>query len=534
MIIPDTIYNTIYQYPEKIGIVSVDDKIQLTYREFKNRIDMICAFFQSEGCKKYDKIAILHTNSHLYMEIYYAAAFCGIILVPLNHRLAVAELSFMCDDAGVEYLISEYVFREKSEGILKECPAIKKTIWTRLPADAAKNLGPNQVDYEQIIGQTPAGQRFEAPDITHDDIAQIYYTSGSTGRPKGVIMTHMNMTFDAIGTIVEYRLTDEDVYIHTAPMFHLTDACLTWAVTWIGGRHILVSKFDPAAILRTFEAQRVTVAKMVPMMWNQLVHHPQVKEFDFSSLRLVISGGAPISPTLIQKMMDTFQCEYVQNYGMTETTQFVTISRLKENLRRLPHQEQIKYRAATGRPFIGVKLRVVDENEKDVANDGKEVGEIIVKGDIVTPGYWNMPEENQKAFKDGWLHTGDMATIDREQYIRIVDRKKDMIVTGGENVFCIEVENALYKHPAVLEACVIGVPDAKWGEAVKAIVALKEGQTATKEELIEFCKGLIAHYKSPKSVDLVKELPKTGSGKIYKKAIREPYWKGYDKQVHGT
>jgi acyl-CoA synthetase (AMP-forming)/AMP-acid ligase II len=342
------------------------------------------------------------------------------------------------------------------------------------------------------------------------------------------------MTFDAFGTVVEYRLTDEDVYIHTAPMFHVTDAPLTWAVTWSGGRHVLISKFDPEAILRTFAQEKVTVAKMVPMMWNQLVNHPGVKDFDYRSLRLVVSGGAPISPALVQKIMDTFGCEYVQNYGLTETAQFVTISRLKENLRNLPLEEEIRYRSASGRPFIGVKLRVVDEDGKDVPNNGKHVGEIIVKGDIVTPGYWNLPEENAKAFKDGWLYTGDMATIDEEQYVRIVDRKKDMIVTGGENVFCIEVENVLYKHPAILEAAVIGVPDEKWGESVKAVVVLKNGQTATEKGLIDFCRGLIAHFKSPKSVDFLEALPKTGSGKIDKNTLKEAYWKGFEKRVHGT
>jgi acyl-CoA synthetase (AMP-forming)/AMP-acid ligase II len=533
MVIPDSIYNTVLQYPRKIGIVSVDDGIRMTYSEFRERIQKVCVFLQSEGYRKGDKIAILHTNSHHYMEVYYAAAFCGIILVPLNHRLSPEELIHCCSDAGAEALISEYVFKEKTFAIVARCPGIKKIIWTRVPWKEVPSLGPNELDYDRMIEETKGGT-FVEPELKHDDIAQIYYTSGSTGRPKGVIMTHMNQTYDALGTIIEYRLTDEDVYIHTAPMFHMTDAVLTWAVTWIGGRHVLISRFDPENILRTFERERVTVAKMVPMMWNQLVNHPKVNHYDYSSLRLVVSGGAPISPSLVQKLMDTFKCEYVQNYGLTETTQFVTISRLKEHLRDLPPEEQLKYRAATGRPFIGVKLRVVNEYGEDVKQDGKEVGEIIVKGDIVTPGYWNLPEENARAFKDGWLYTGDLATIDEEQYVRIVDRKKDMIVTGGENVYCLEVENVIYKHPAILETAVIGVPDPKWGEAVKAVVVLKPGHSVTEEELIAFCKERLTHYKCPKSVDFVDSLPKTGSGKIYKKAIREKYWEGYDKRVHGT
>jgi fatty-acyl-CoA synthase len=532
MIIPDSIYNTVRQYPNKIGIVDVGSKVRLTYREFKERIDKICLFFQSQGCTRGRRVAILHTNSYIFMEVYYAAAFCGIILVPLNHRLSSQELIFCCNDSEVEYLISEYVFRQKANYIARECVNIKKIIWTSIPAKETSELTVKELNYEMLIDHDSG--IFDEPILNFNDIAQIYYTSGSTGRPKGVILTHLNMTYDALGTIIEYRLTDGDVYLHTAPMFHVTDACLTWAVTWSGGRHVLVNRFEMGMILRTLEQEKVTVAKMVPMMWNQLVHHPQVNEFDYSFLRLIISGGAPISPYLIQKLVDTFHCEFVQNYGMTETTQFVTISRLKENLQGLPSEGQLKYQAATGRPFIGVKLRVVDENGQDVENNGEQVGEIIVKGDIVTPGYWNLPEENKKIFKDGWLYTGDMATIDEEQYIRIVDRKKDMIVSGGENVYCVEVENVLYEHSAILEAVVIGIPDRKWGEIVKAVVVLKKGCSVTAQELVDYCKKRIAPYKCPKSIDFVDNLPKTGSGKICKGAIREKYWIGYGKRVYGT
>jgi acyl-CoA synthetase (AMP-forming)/AMP-acid ligase II len=533
MIISDSIYNTVRQYPNKIGVVSVNDNVRLTYSEFMARINKICLFFQTQGCQKGDRIAILHTNSHLYMEIYYATVICGIILLPLNHRFSLQELIFCCNDSGVKYLISEYLFRKKAKDIAGKCLSIKKIILTCIRSEETPDLRSDELNYEALIDRIDDGS-IKYPDLSHNDISQLYYTSGTTGNPKGVIMTHKNMVYHALGTIIEYRLTDEDVYIHAAPMFHMTDACLTWAVTWIGARHVLVGRFDPLTILRTIEQEKVTVAKMVPMMWNQLVHHPQVKAFDYSSLRLVISGGAPISPSLVQNLLDTFRCDYVQNYGMTETTQFVTISSLKEHLKALPHEDRLNYLAATGRAFIGVKLRVVDDNGRDVKNDGMEVGEIIVKGDIVTPGYWNRPEANAKAFKDGWLYTGDLATIDEEQYVRIVDRKKDMIVTGGENVYSLEVENLLYKHPAVLEAAVIGVPDPKWGEAIKAVVAVKKDYSVSEQEVIDFCKKRTAHYKCPKSVDFLEDLPKTGSGKIYKKAIREKYWVGYEKRVHGT
>jgi acyl-CoA synthetase (AMP-forming)/AMP-acid ligase II len=273
------------------------------------------------------------------------------------------------------------------------------------------------------------------------------------------------------------------------------------------------------------------MVKLVPTMWNMLLNTPEVHHYDYGHLRLVISGGAPIAPELVRKIMATFKCEYIQNYGMTETTHFLTISRLKENLKRLPQEEQMAYKAKIGRPFLGVKIRVVDEQDQDVKPDGKQVGEIIVKGDIITPGYWRLPEENARAFKNGWLYTGDLATIDKEGYLGIVDRKKDMVVTGGENVFSLEVENVFYMHPSIKEAAVLGVPHRKWGEAVKAVCVLKEEAPASEEELISFCKEHIAHYKAPKSVDFVEVLPKTGSGKIDKKTLKEKYWKGFDRSI---
>jgi fatty-acyl-CoA synthase len=254
-----------------------------------------------------------------------------------------------------------------------------------------------------------------------------------------------------------------------------------------------------------------------------LTHTPGVQDRDFSSLRVILSGGSPIAPEVVRRIMDTFGCDYIQTYGMTETSPYLTVSILKESLTRLPNEEQFAYKARTGRPFLGVLLKVVREDGTEVAHDDHEVGEIIVQGDIVTKGYWKRPQETSKALRNGWLHTGDMAVVDPEGYVNIVDRKKDMIITGGENVYSVEVENVLYAHPAVLEAVVIGVPDPKWGEAVKAVVVLKDGFSAEEEEIIRHCKEQIASYKAPKSVDFVDALPRTGSGKLYKKGLKDRY-----------
>jgi acyl-CoA synthetase (AMP-forming)/AMP-acid ligase II len=338
------------------------------------------------------------------------------------------------------------------------------------------------------------------------------------------MLTHKNVKSHALGAIAELHLTDKDRWFHVAPLFHLADAWATFAITWAGGKHVIVPSFDALQVLKLIQEERVTLSNLIPTMLNMMVNHPEAGSFDYSSLRVILSGGAPIAPEVVRKIIDTFKCDYIQTYGMTETSPYLTVSVLKDHLRGLPWEKQLEFKASTGREFINVSLRVVDPAGKEVARDNREVGEIIVKGDTVTPGYWNLPEETAKAFRDGWLYTGDLAVVNQEEYVTIVDRKKDMIITGGENVYSTEVENVLYTHPAVLEAAVIGIPDPKWGEAIKACVVLKPGKQATEKAVIDFCKESLGHYKAPKSVDFLGALPRTGSGKIFKKGLRDPHW----------
>jgi acyl-CoA synthetase (AMP-forming)/AMP-acid ligase II len=255
-------------------------------------------------------------------------------------------------------------------------------------------------------------------------------------------------------------------------------------------------------------------------MLNDLVNSPDAASYGYESLRLVMSGGAPIAPRLVQKIIETFGCEYVQTYGLTETSPYLTFSLLKDHLRKLTPEEQFAYRAKTGRAALGVSLRIVDENGSDVARDGRAVGEILARGDRITPGYWKLPEATAEAISQDWFRTGDLATIDGEGYLNIVDRKKDAIITGGELVYTTEIENALYEHPAILEAAVVGIPDERWGEIVKAAVILKPAAQASATEIIEHCRARVAHYKCPRIVEFLDALPRTGSGKIYKKALK--------------
>lgn len=504
-------------YPGKEAVVC--GHTRMDYSTFAARVWRLARGLISLGIRRNDRLAVIHENSKEFLEAYFAAAHLGAILVPLNFRLSARELTMILNDSQTRILIAQRGFLQKVAGIPGSVPTLEKVIWTREEIGLS---GPGELEYEPLLAsQSPEPPPEQA--ISDDDVAELYYTSGTTGRPKGVMLTHKNVKSHALGAIGELHLTDSDIWLHAAPLFHLADAWATFAITWIGGKHVILPSFDPLMALRIIQEEKITLSNLIPTMLNMMVNHTDAGMFDYSSLRVLLSGGAPIAPETVRRIIDVFKCDYVQTYGMTETSPYLTLSILKKHLKGLSREEQLRYRAKTGREFINVSLRVVDDQGKDVAADNRQVGEIIVKGDTVTPGYWNLPEETRSAIRNGWLHTGDLAVIDEERYVNIVDRKKDMILTGGENVYSTEVENVLYEHEHILEAAVIGVPDPHWGEAVKAFVVLKDGHESTEEEIISFCKRDLAHYKAPKSVCFLKELPKTGSGKIYKKGLREHY-----------
>jgi long-chain acyl-CoA synthetase len=360
-------------------------------------------------------------------------------------------------------------------------------------------------------------------EVRANDLFGIYYTGGTTGRAKGVMLSHKNIVSNAVHLILTTGMRGDHVALHSAPMFHLADGAVNFAVTMVGGSHVTVKAFEPAAVLSAVEKERVTCALWVPTMINLLVNYPDVSGYDLSSMRLVFYGASPIAPDLLKRAIEVFNCQFIQLYGMTEAGPILTI---------LLPEEHTKPELLTGagRQAIGVEVRVVDEQGNDVPPG--EVGEVIARGPNIMMGYWGKPLETEAVLRDGWYWTGDLARIDENHYIYIVDRAKDMIITGGENVYSVEVEAVLYKHPAVLEAAVVGVPDERWGEAVKAVVVVKPGAAVTEKELIDFCKQHIASYKAPKSVDFVEALPKSGAGKILKRVLREKYWAGHARRVH--
>jgi len=499
-------------FPRQIAVV--DGPRTLSYAEVGARARSLARCLASLGVGIGTPVAVLDVNSAGFLEAYFACARLGAILCPLNLRLSAKELAFIVSDAGARVLLAGPGQARLVEEIVAAGAALDGVVWL-----GARPAGARGASFEgecDGAGAPPPRARIEA-----DAVAQLYYTSGTTGRPKGVMLTHRNVGVHALAAVAELGLTDADVWAHVAPMFHLADAWATFAVTQVGGRHVMLPRFDEEAVFAAIERERVTLSNLIPTMLTRLVRHPGADARDVSSLRRILSGGAPIAPEVVREVMRVFRCEYVQTYGMTETSPYLTLSLLKEHLTRLSEAEQFVYRAKTGRPFVCVELEVAGDDGTPVPRDGCTVGEIRARGPTVTPGYWKRPEETRAAFSDGWLLTGDLATIDAEGYLQIVDRKKDMIITGGEKVYSTEVEHILYEHPAVLEAAVFGVSDPEWGESVRAAVALRAGASASERELIDFCRERLTHFKCPRAVEFFAELPKTGTAKIQKQALRD-------------
>jgi len=492
----------------------------LTYRDIADRVGRLAAALAGLGIEPGDRVAVLHRNCHRMFEAHFAAVHAGAILVPMNHRLTAMDLAYILDDTSCRVMIADDGWCDLAAEAITSAHTPCTPIWSRMDGRIERAVeGP---DYESLLEEV-GEQKLSDATSSEDDPANVYYTSGTTGHQKGVVLTHRNITSHALATIAELGLTDSDTWGHVAPMFHLADAWATWAITWVGGCHVMVGTFDPATVFRTLAEREVTVTNLVPTMLNDLVNHPDSRDIRLPAFRLVMSGGAPISPQLARRVIDTFRCEYIQTYGLTETSPYLTFSLLKAHLRRLSPEDQMRYRSMTGRPALGVQLRLVDEEGTDVPADGRTVGEIVARGDRITPGYWRLPDATAEAFRDGWFHTGDLATVNGEGYFNIVDRKKDVILTGGELVYSTEVENALYDHPAVFEAAVIGVPDPRLGERIEAFVVLKSDRSCGAEELVSLCRDRLAHYKCPRNVELIDALPKTGSGKISKKDLRVRY-----------
>ena len=512
------------QFPNKVAVVCGGQRF--TYGDFADRVQRLAGALRSAGAKPGDRIAFLSTNCHRLLEAYYGVLEAGCVLLPLNVRLAPQELAFVLSDAQARFLFFEKMFLPLAESFRKYVPLLEFFYLL----DAQPQAGwLDPLSYDDLLrAATPFQCDFTT--IDEDSLAELFYTSGTSDRPKGVMLTHRNVYLHALSVIAAEQTSPTTmgktscaaVMLHSIPLFHANGWGTAHTVTLLGGTHVMMHHFDPLEVFRLIEQERVTSCAMVPTMVTALVNYPEKQRFNLSSLRTIIIGGAASSPTLVKEAEQKLGCTCISGYGLTETCPVLALSSMKSEF--LDNgEERFTRQAMTGFAIPGVELRVIDETGKDVPRDGTGTGEVVARGDAVMEGYWGQPAATRAVMADGWFHTGDIATIDSHNYIHIIDRKKDIIVSGGENVSSLEVEKIIAAHPDVYEAVVIPVPDDKWGEVPKALVVLKPGVQVAEGELLEFCRSHLAHYKCPRSIEFVESLPKTGTGKILKRELRKKY-----------
>ncbi len=510
-------------YCDKVGIV--DGERRFTYAEYGQRINRLANALKDLGIGRGDVVSFLTYNSHQLLEAYYAVPQIGAILNPINIRLLRQEIEYILTHAESRVLCFHKDFGPMVEAMRANLGQLKDYISMEsasVPAWAH--------DYEELLGRASPEAEDDLDMVDENAVAELFYTSGTTGKPKGVALTHRTLYIHTLTAINGFQATDEDAFLHVVPLFHVNGWGTPQVLTAVGGKHVMLRKVEYGEMLRLIEAERVTKLLGVPTVFNGLLTYPELKKYDLISLTECFIGGGPSSPALIEALEEKLGCRAYVGYGLTETSPVVAIARPKQHL-RTDTATRRSYQVKTGLPLVGVRVRVLDEHGAEVPRDEKTVGEVVVRGNHVMQGYLNDQEGTQAAIVDGWFHTGDMAVIDREGYLTIVDRKKDLIVSGGENIASVEVERVIQSHPAVFEAAVIGVPDQKWGEVPKALVVLKPGETASEGDIIAHARERLAHYKVPKSVEFRQSLPKGGTGKILKRELREPYWTNYPGRI---
>ncbi len=480
------------------------------------------------GLKAGDRVAFLSLNCHRLLEAYFGVLEAGCVLLPLNIRLAAPELTYILNDSGAAVLFLEQEF----VGLVDSFRRDLRTVRSFHQLEFHQTDGPPQAawlsdqTYEQMLASA-APCRGELMAFDENSVAEIFYTSGTSASPKGVMLTHRNVYLHAMSIALYHHTRFEDVMLHTIPLFHANGWGAAHTITLMGGTHVMLPRFVPEEVFRLVERERVRALTLVPIMAAALVNSPARSKYDLSSVEWATIGGAASSPTLIRDVEQTLGFKCFSGYGLTECAPSLANAELKPDMQCTP-EERYVLQSMTGYAFPGCELRVVDaQNEdKDVPHDGVTMGEIIARSDGVMAGYWQQPEATAEALRGGWFHTGDMAVIAENGYILIVDRKKDIIVSGGENISSLDVEKVLLAHPGVYEAAVIPVPDQKWGEVPKAVVVAKPGSKLSEAELIEFCRSRLAHYKCPQSIEFCESLPKTATGKVLKRDLRKKYQGG--------
>ncbi|TAK32972.1 MAG: o-succinylbenzoate--CoA ligase [Chloroflexota bacterium] len=520
MLISDIIRQNAWYFPNHPCLIQGD--VRLTQAEVNQRSNALANALMKLGVNKGDRLAILTANCYNYPEIYFTVAKAGIIGVPLNVRLAVPELRNYLRYTKPKALIVSAAFAEAGKKLAQEVPGLEHVIG--LGAEHPFNL-----NYDALIRES--SKELPQVSVSPNDPYVLGATSGTTGIPKGAILTQRNAVASMMIWTNEIAWPQFGAMLQAIPQFFNPGGPANMIPLIKAGAVIVLPDFSPQVWMETVQKERPFHSILVPTMLNMVVSHPDVSNYDLSSLKAMCLGGSPLSQALLKRAIEVFGNIFYPIYGMCETYSNGTILR-RADLVTEGTPAQLKRLGSVGLPIQNVEVRVVNDKDEDIAWGTGEVGEIIIRGDQVSDAYWDMPEETADSHKNGWFYTGDVGTQDQEGYIFLVDRKKDMIITGGINVYSVEVEAAISLHPAVMQVAVIGVPDQEWGEAVKAIIVLKPGASATEEEIIQHCKEELASYKKPKSVEFRESLPVGGTGKILKKDLREPYWAGQEKRIH--
>ena len=490
------------------SVLTICDGRMRTVTETTDRVARLAGGLRALGVGDGDRVAMLSQNSDYYSEYLLAVPWANAVLNPVNVRWSAPEIAYSLADSETSALIVDQTFAPMVPSITAEYSGLKAVI------ECGPSTSDGALNYDEVVSEADP---IEDARRGGADLAGLFYTGGTTGFPKGVMLSHANLIASALGAAASgYAFRPGGTYLHAAPMFHLADLAGWTAQMMLGGAHVMVPGFEPVAVMKAIQEHQVTDAILVPVMIQMLVDHPSVGEYDLTSLAQILFGASPITEAVLRRAMAALpHTDFAQAFGMTELAPIATLLGPEE------HRAGLHLRSA-GRAAPHTEVRIVGDDGHEVPRGA--VGEIAVRGGNVMQGYWRKPKETAEAVRDGWLHTGDGAYMDDEGYVFIVDRLKDMIVSGGENVYSYEVENALAGHPAIAGCAVIGVPDAEWGERVHAVIVLKRDCVATLEELRDHTKTRIAGYKAPRSVEFVDALPMSGPGKVLKRELRAKYW----------
>lgn len=494
---------------------------RLTFAGVDGRSNQFARSLIEKGVAKGERVAVLLYNCPEYIETDFALIKAGFVRLPLSPRLSPGEYSYIINNAGAGTLVFGREFIDAVKKIKGELVTVKHFIM----------VGEGDVDfadsYEALLSAQSTAEA--AVEVGEDDPYQILYTSGTTGRPKGAVTT-FGSRLSTLATVLieEMKVERNDVMLSVAPLAHGGGTKILPHFIK-GAVNVLLPKYSPESFCRTVEKEKVTTTWLVPTMITMLLEYPELKKYDLSSLKTVVYAASPMPVATLRRALETFGNIFVQVYGLSEAPN-PDLLLPKEDHVLDGTEQQLRRLQSAGREVFGVQVRVVDEAGKDVQPG--DIGEITISGDNIMTEYWMLPDATGDSIRDGWFYTGDMATVDEDGYVYIVDRRKDMIISGGFNVYPREVEEVLYRHPAVVEAAVVGVPDERWGESVKAVVVCRAGMEVTEEELMSFCQENLAGYKKPKTVDFVSELPKSANGKILKREIKKKYWEGYERMVN--